>query len=133
MGALPETFFSAKIYPHTHAWLERYRAAVAAGRNQAAAPALLSGSEAAGLITGSDFAEPEGAAEADPTNLKKGQLVAVYRNDDRVSKTKHRDVGRLVTLTPREIAITVTVNAKESDNELRIHCPRWQFAVEAVG
>ena len=129
-GALPETFFSAKIYPHTHAWLDSYRAAVAAGRSQTAAPELLPGPEAANLIIGSGFAEPEGTTTEDPTNLKKGQLVAVYRNDDIVSKTNHRDIGRLITLTPHET--TIAINAQGTDKELRIHCPRWQFAVEAV-
>jgi hypothetical protein len=127
--ALPKQFFSEVIYPRTHAYLARYKDAVESARDIAPRPTILSGSEAAQTILRSEYAETGGVVMGDPTGLQQGQVVAVYRNDDLSSKRKHRDIGRLVALTPREVAITKEVRPSV---EIRIHCPRWQFVVEAA-
>jgi len=129
-GVLPNEFLSPASYPNTMKWLERYAHAVALSKAQKPAPTLLTGSGMAKLILESEFSESAGPVKKDPTGLQKDQTVALYRIDDMSLASQHRDVGRLVTLTEHEVALEIKANATEV--ELRIHAPRWQFAVEAV-
>ncbi|GLA96324.1 hypothetical protein AtubIFM57143_003789 [Aspergillus tubingensis] len=134
-GALPNNFFPTDVYPRTWAWLGKFQSTLAECQGRTGAPILLAGPDAAKQILASDFGEPQGMTSAttgeeeDPTGLKRGQLVAVYRNDDIISRTKHRDIGRLMSLTPHEIVVAIGAGTR---SEVRVHCPRWQFAIEGV-
>ncbi|PYH43893.1 glutathione S-transferase family protein [Aspergillus saccharolyticus JOP 1030-1] len=129
-GAQINEFISASAYPFTWRWLDRYRHAIAASQKQGAAITQLTGHDATNLILESDFAERAVTVMDDPTRLQEGQVVALYRIDDMSSSVKHRDVGRLVGLTPHETV--VAIKAKASDVEIRVHAPRWQFEVEVA-
>ncbi|KAJ5986977.1 hypothetical protein N7451_011342 [Penicillium sp. IBT 35674x] len=129
-GVLPNEFLSTDSYPNTLKWLERYAHTVAQAKAAGAAPTLLTGSDMVKVILESEFSESAGPVKKDPTGLQEGQTVALYRIDDVSSASYHRDVGRLVTLTEHEVALEI--KAKAADVELRVHAPRWQFAVEAV-
>ncbi|KAH8697516.1 glutathione s-transferase-related protein-like protein [Talaromyces proteolyticus] len=130
-GALSTEFFSSSEYPCTWAFLDRYADAITSAKRNGHTPIVLDGEDAANVILHSDFSELEGSVLNDPTGLQKGQMVTVYRDDDLSSKHLHRDVGRLVSLTSREI--TIAVQERIVDVEIRVHCPRWQFVVEASG
>jgi hypothetical protein len=123
--------FFPPIAFRTLKWLERYAHAVELSKAQRAVPTLLTGPDMAKLILKSEFFESEGPVMKDPTALQKGQKVALYRTDDMSSASQHQDVGSLVTLTEHEVAVEIKVKATEV--KLRIHAPRWQFAVEAIG
>ncbi|PWY64804.1 hypothetical protein BO83DRAFT_420162 [Aspergillus eucalypticola CBS 122712] len=129
-GVQINELISASAYPFTWRWLDRYRHAIAASQKQGAAITQLTGPEATKLILESEFAEMAGTVMDDPTRLREGQIVALYRIDDLSSSVKHRDVGRLVGLTPHETVIAI--KAKATDIEIRIHAPRSQFEVEVA-
>jgi hypothetical protein len=129
-GALPEHFFSDE-FPKTFGYLKRYRRALEAADTQGPKPESLTGLDAAKLITESGFVEPEGDVEHDPTLLKKGQNVALWRTDESaLSRSINRDLGKLSALTSHEVVITTEVTS--TIREIRLHAPRWGFAVEKV-
>ena len=66
--------------------------------------------------------------ESDPLGLKKGQDVEVWPIETGFS---HRDRGRLVALTAREVVLEG--QTKTEGKEVRIHCPRINFRIQAVG
>lgn len=58
-------------FPKTFGYLKRHRGVLDTANKS------LAGLDAAKMITESDFVEPEGDVEHDPTFLKKGQKVAL--------------------------------------------------------
>jgi hypothetical protein len=127
-GALPEHFFLDE-FPKTFGYLKRYRGVLDAANIQGPKPESLAGPDAANLIIESDFVEPEGDVEHDPTLLKKGQNVALWRTDESAfSRSINRDLGRLSALTSHEVVITTEVTS--TTRGIRLHAPRWGFALE---
>ena len=66
--------------------------------------------------------------ENDPLGLKKGQDVESWPVDSGFS---HHDRGRLVKLTEKEVVLAV--QSKVGGKEVRVHHPRWNFRIRAVG
>ena len=76
-----------------------------------------------------DFYEPEGDVDpGDPLGLKKGQDVESWPVD---SGVKHHDRGKLVSLTSKEVVLAS--QSKVGGKEVRIHHPRWNYRIRAVG
>lgn len=124
-GSLPADVVSARQFPRVYAWIERFRAAVKAGKAAAAKPVTLKGPQAVQHILAADFAEPSGGVEADePLGLTAGSEVDVYPTDTGFS---HHERGRLLTLTRSEV--TVGVQSRQGGQEVRIHAPRTGFRV----
>lgn len=127
-GALPEELFGKEQYPRTHAWIERFSAAIAKAKASVPKATTLKGDEAVQLIAQAGFAEVEGDVdENDPLGLKKGQEVEVWPTD---TGFKHRDRGRLLSLTKNEAVIAA--KTKVGETEVRIHAPRAGFGIQAV-
>lgn len=128
-GSMPASVVSEKQFPKVYAWIQRFRAALRAAKSTGPTPVSLKGAEAVKLIVSSEFAEPNGGVDAnDPLGLKEGMEVEIYPTD---SGFTHRDRGRLVTLTAREV--TVALRSRVGDKEMRIHVPRTGFRVTKVG
>ncbi|KAI0812101.1 glutathione S-transferase [Xylaria sp. FL0064] len=128
--ALPPSILSPESSPRVAAWMKRFRGAVSAATEQAPTPARLKGEEAAKLIVGSPFAEPEGEVLkgvdpfVDAAGLVEGKTVRVWPTDYGFS---HKDVGKLVAVDDVEFVI-------ESDGaygSVRIHAPRHGFTIAA--
>ena len=66
--------------------------------------------------------------EADPEGLKEGQEVIMYPIDTGYN-TKEK--GKLVGLTSHEAV--VSSKSKQGGKDIRIHYPRWNFAIEPAG
>lgn len=127
-GALPEQLFGKKQYPRTHAWIERFSAAIAKAKASVPKATTLEGNEAVQRIAQAGFAEAEGDVdEEDPLRLKKGQEVEVWPTDTGFG---HRDRGQLVSLTKDEVVIAA--KTKVGETEVRIHAPRAGFGIQAV-
>ena len=127
-GSMEEHLFSAEIYPKTFAWLERYKRARKEALEKMEKGGMvrdLDGREALKQILSGPFGEKEGTVdEKDPSGLKKGDLVEGWPTD---TGFKYHDVGNLVALTTQEAVLA----SKGSDGtEIRVHHPRWQFAIE---
>ena len=126
-GSLPENLFNETTYPHTVAWMTRYRDAIAAAKEKAPKPKLIEGDEAVKTILGGDFGEPQlKVDEHDFTGLKEGAEVEGWPVD---TGFKHRDRGLLVGLTPQEAVIEAK---SQNGTTIHVHHPRWNFAVEAA-
>ena len=127
-GALPENLFGKKQYPKTHAWIERFSAAIAKAKASVPKPTTVKGEEALQSITQAAFAEVEGEVdEKDPLRLKKGKEVELWPTD---TGFKHRDRGRLLSLMKDEVVIAA--KTKIGEKEVRIHAPRAGFGIQAV-
>lgn len=128
-GALPDEIFGKEQYPRTHAWIDRFSAAVDKAKSAAPKPTKLKGDEMVQHITQADFAEQEAQVDQkDPLGLRKGQEVEVWPTD---TGFKHKDRGRLVGLTKDEVVIAA--KTKVGEKEVRIHAPRTGFRVQVVG
>lgn len=126
--ALPPEVFGKEHYPRTHAWIERFSAAVKAAQSSAPEPTTLKGTEALQHISQADYVGDEGGIDPkDPLRLQKGQDVEVWPTDTGLN---HRDRGRLVSLTKDEVVIAA--QSKVGRKEIRIHAPRSGFRVKAV-
>lgn len=127
-GGLPEETFSAKTYPKTFAWRERYREAYAAAKAKLGTRPVIDGHEAAKRIFASQFHEQDLAVdEHDFTGVKKGAEVAVWAIDDHSGRNTHQ-VGQVVGLTAQE---TVVENETQNgETRVRVHLPRWNYRVE---
>lgn len=71
-GAFPEEYFSAKKYPKTMAWRDRYNAAIAKAKENGPKPTELEGPDAVSKILGSGFLEDNLTVEEDPSGLQQG-------------------------------------------------------------
>ncbi|KPI41644.1 uncharacterized protein AB675_8991 [Cyphellophora attinorum] len=126
-GALPGEMISAKQFPKVFAWIERFDKAVKAAKAKNAKPASLKGDAAAKRVLDASFADQDiGVDESDPLKLQKGQEVEIWPTD---SGFGHRDRGALVGLNEDEVVIAVDVSGKE----VRLHFPRINFRIAAVG
>jgi len=126
-GALPEDLFGKKQYPRTHAWIGRF-SAIDQAKASVPKATTLKGDEAVQRVTQAEFAEAEDEVdEKDPVGLTKGQEVELWPTD---TGFKHRDRGRLLSLTKNEIVISATT--KVGKKEVRIHAPRAGFRIQAV-
>jgi hypothetical protein len=90
----------------------------------------LTGEEAAELVLGSDYHEPEGRVDEGDAlvqlqGLKKGQLVRVWPTD---TGSNHKDLGELVGINHKEVVIEAKA---EEGGSVRIHAQRHGFAVAA--
>ena len=75
-----------------------------------------------------NYVEDEaGVDPKDPLGLEKGQDVEVWPTD---TGFKHRDRGRLISLTKDEVVIAE--QSKVGGKEIRVHAPRSGFRVKAV-
>ena len=125
---MPDELFGKEQYPRTHAWIARFSAAVEAAKASSPKPTTLKGAEAVHHITHADFAEAEGEVDVkDPLGIKKGQVVEVWPTD---TGFKHKDRGRLLSLTKDEVVIAA--QTKVGEKEVRIHAPRTGFGIQAV-
>ncbi|KAH7081390.1 hypothetical protein BKA63DRAFT_207414 [Paraphoma chrysanthemicola] len=124
---LPENLISAKTFPKTFAWLDRYRAAVDQAKTSGREPTTLDGQAAADRIHRSEFGLAKvSVAGDDPTGLREGIDVEVFTAD---WVTEHKDRGRLVGLASDEV--TIAVKSKENV-EIRIHAPRTGFKIKEI-
>ncbi len=123
-GALPADQISAKQYPKSFAWINRFQATVSAAAKSLGKPKTVKGTEAAASIGSSEFAEESGDVDLnDPSGLKKGQNVEVWPID---TGFRNKDKGQLVALSVFEIVIeTKTQDGKT----VRVHSPRHGFRV----
>ncbi|KAI9872083.1 MAG: hypothetical protein M1830_002087, partial [Pleopsidium flavum] len=100
-GALPSDLVSGKQFPKVFSWIERFRKAISAAKSSAPKPIRLKGADAVKRIVAADFAEPEeDVDQTDPLGLNKGEDVQVWPID---SGFTHKDQGRLVSLTAKEV------------------------------
>ncbi|KAK5107483.1 hypothetical protein LTR62_001101 [Meristemomyces frigidus] len=123
-GAFPEEFFSKQQFPKTHAWRDRYNAAIAEAKEDAPKPDELEGKDAVKQILSADFVDRDIRVEADPSGLKEGQEVDMFPNDTGYTR---KDSGRLIKLTASEAV--VSTKSKQDGQEMRIHYPRWNFTI----
>lgn len=105
-GSLPAEILGAESAPKVSAWISRFTGAVEEAAREAPATPTLKGEDAAKLIAGSPFAEPEGEVRGDPVvdvlGLLKGGLVKVWPTDYGFS---HKDIGKLVAVDDKEFVI----------------------------
>ena len=127
-GALPPSFISAKQYPKVFAWVGRFKKALTDAKSAAPKPTNLKGADAVKHVTQADYFEAEGSVEDDPLGLKKGQETEVWPID---SGFTHRDRGSLVALNSKEVVLAA--QSKTGEKEVRIHHPRTNFRIRAVG
>ena len=124
-GAMPAEVMGDKVFPKVHAWITRFTQAAAAAEAEAGAPQTVKGEAAAQLVFSSAFAEE--AAEVDGSSpiaaaegLKKGDAVRVWPTD---SGSAHKEMGKLVSLTTKEIVLEV----QGDGGSVRVHAPRHGF------
>lgn len=128
---LPEQFFPHTRYAKTHAWLDRYDAAVQSSKDAGPKPQTLSSDDTLDKVLGKKdagrtggFGVPDIGVQDDPLGLKQGDSVEVYARD---TGFNHRDVGKLVGLDNGEVVIE---KASGRDGEpVRLHFPRWNFCI----
>lgn len=127
---LETNVINATAYPRTFAYVERFRAAIAAKSAQNDnKPVELSPDETIRRILESDFFEPEGRVDPqDPLKLSKGQAVEIWPVD---SGFTHHDKGELVSIGVREVVIESRPNVGEG--KLRLHFPRVNFRIQPLG
>lgn len=128
--ALPKDLFSAKEFPRTFAWFDRYTEAVSKAMKKMESDGKvrqLEGDAAVKEISEGPFGEKQLSIDKqDPTGLKEGEHVHGYPQDTGFTR---RDEGQLVGLTTQEVVIS---SKAQSGVEIRVHHPRWNFAVERV-
>jgi len=130
-GALPEGEISAVQFPKLFGWVERFKSVLAAARGAGPKPESLDGDQALRVITQSSYSEPEGDVDASDgvvraEGLGRGSMVALWPTD---TGTSGRDVGKLVSMSSREVAIETATT--EATGCVRVHAPRHGFRVRA--
>ncbi|KAF2030913.1 hypothetical protein EK21DRAFT_100055 [Setomelanomma holmii] len=124
---LPENLISAKTFPRTFAWLDRYQAAVEKAKKSGPEPTALDGQAAADHIHRSEFGRAKVSVDGeDPTGLRDGANVEIFTAD---WVTEHKDRGRLVGLTADEVTIAVT---SKENAVIRVHAPRTGFKIKGI-
>jgi len=126
--ALPEDLFSAKEFPKTFVWFGKYTDAISKAMKQMESGGKvrqLKGEAAVKEISEGPFGEKQLSVDKrDPTGLKEGEIVHGYPQDTGFTR---RDKGQLVGLTMQEGVISTKA---QSGAEIRVHHPRWNFAIE---
>lgn len=130
--ALPEELVSRKTHPKVWAWMERFDQVVRAEAKKMPKAKRLVGKEAQECVLGAEYAEGDERMEvdkADPVGkgLRKGQLVKSFPSD---TGLRHQDTGRLVKLDKEEVVLEIEAGEGKT---VRLHHPRWNFRVKAVG
>ncbi|KAL9120462.1 MAG: hypothetical protein Q9187_002982 [Circinaria calcarea] len=127
-GALPPEIISEEQYPKVFAWIDRFDKAVSTAKSSSPKPTTLKGAEAVRHITQADYVDTQQSVdENEPLGLKEGQEIEVWPLD---SGFRHHDRGRLVALTSKEVVVASPT--KIGGKEVRIHCPRTNFRIQAV-
>jgi glutathione S-transferase len=126
-GALPPDQISKALYPRVFSWIERFQQAVSSTENGVPVLVTVSGQQAMEMIVSSMYNDMDGHIdETDPAvqhlGLQKGQLVRVWPTD---SGSNHKDVGTLVSINGKEVAIETIAG----DTVVRVHAPRHGFRV----
>lgn len=116
---------SAKQFPKTFAWVDRFSKVVGEAKAKAPKVTTLKGPQAAKSITEANFNVVK-VDEGDPLGLRAGQEVEVWPTD---SGSSHKDRGTLVGLTANEVVIATKA---QGGKEVRIHCPRTNFRIRAI-
>lgn len=131
LNSYDEKFFNKSIYPRTFAWRDRYNAAIEQAKKDAPTPTELSGDDAVTKVLGSNFqdADRELKVQADPTGFQQGEEVEMYPIDTGYNS---KDKGRLVGLDAHE-AVLQARSQRDPGVEVRIHHPRWNFAIKKAG
>ncbi|KAI0412164.1 glutathione S-transferase [Xylaria grammica] len=122
-AALPPEVLGAASAPKVSAWLKRFRGAVAEATQT---PPRVKGEDAARLIVGSPYVEPEGDVVNGAGGLSKGSPVRMWPTDYGFS---HKDAGKLVTVDDKEFVI----ESKGTFGNVRIHAPRHGFTISGDG
>lgn len=116
---------SEKQFPKVFSYIGRFRKAISAAKSQAPRPVRLKGADAIKQILAAEFAEAEGSVDQnDALGLRKGEDVQVWPID---SGFKHKDRGRLVSLTSKEVVIAKA--SKVGGTEIHIRTPRHGFRI----
>ncbi|KAI0427630.1 glutathione S-transferase [Xylaria sp. FL1042] len=129
-AALPPSILGPDASPRVAGWLRRFRDAVKSATEAAPTARNIKGEEAARLIFGSSFAEPEGEIlrgidpVVDDAGMVKGKRVRMWPTDYGFS---HKDVGKLVAADDTEFVI----ESEGAYGSVRIHAPRHGFAISA--
>lgn len=127
-GALPADVIGPARYPKVFAWIERFGKVTAAKGKANGKPREVAGEEAAKIITGSGFAEEQlgGVDETEivvkAQGLKAGDDVRVWPSD---YGSKHKDAGKLVAITSKQIVI----ETQGAAGKVRLHTPRHGFKI----
>ena len=129
-GSLPKDLFSPEQFPKAFAWFDRYRAAIAKAMKDMESSGKvrqLEGPEAVKEVSNGPFGDRQPSIDKrDPTGLKGGEYVVGYPTDTGFTR---KDAGNLVGLTTQEVVIA---SKAENGAEIRVHHPRWNFAVEVA-
>jgi hypothetical protein len=124
-GALDPNYISANQFPKVFAYVERFKGALKAARARAPRPVTLTQEQLLRHMATARFHEPVGEVDAnDPTGLRAGDLVTTWPTD---SGSAHRETGTLLSLTPREMAISK--RTRVGDTEIHVHMPRWGYRI----
>lgn len=127
-GALPADQVSAERFPRVFAWIARFQSSASKAKAAAPKPDTVDGARAQQIIVNAPFNEQEGRVDdggdglAAFHGLAKGKRVAVWPTD---TGANHKDVGRLVSLTPTEVVI----EPEAGGGQVRLHAPRHGFRV----
>ncbi|KAK8095918.1 Glutathione s-transferase [Apiospora kogelbergensis] len=128
-GALPKDTMGPAAFPRFYGWMARFIKTVEAAEKENGEAAMVKGDEAARMVLGSAFAEPEGSMDAShpvvvAEGLQKGDRVKMWPTD---SGSGHKESGKLVSMSLKEIV--VEAQAKEGLS-VRIHAPRHGYKVK---
>lgn len=128
-GALPEDLVGPGKFPNVFSWIKRFEKITSEKSKllRKHRPRGVKGDEAVKIIIGSGFAEQEGVVDENELfvkaeGLKKGDNVKVWPTD---TGSKHKDTGKLVAVTSKEIVIEVHGRS----GSVRLHTPRHGFRV----
>ena len=127
-NAMPDGFFGTKRYPTTRAWLSRYDDAIAKAKKEAPQVTALEGAAAVERILASPFKDEGLRVDSNPLGLKQDEVVSMWPIDTGYDR---KDTGRLVKLNADEVAIAT--KSEQGGKEVRIHYPRWNYAVASAG
>ncbi|PVH85275.1 glutathione s-transferase-related protein-like protein [Cadophora sp. DSE1049] len=126
-GALPPDLISPTHFPKVFAWISRFDAATRSAAKAAGKPKTIKGDEAVAIMRKAGFVEESTEVdESDPSGLKAGEWVEVWPTD---SGSRHRDRGRLVGLSAREVVVETGGGEVAG---VRVHAPRHGFRVRRV-
>jgi hypothetical protein len=118
-------YISEAQFPKVFAWIQRFQNALKQAKASGTKPAVIKGPELVQHIGSTRFYESVGEVDAnDPLGLTAGDNVITWPSD---TGSKHKDAGKLLSLTPHEIVIAK--HTKAGDTEIHIHMPRWGFRI----